>query len=458
MNANPNDPATEGGGGGLSSGALRALIGGVVLLVVAAVGFFIWRGVEADAEAETWDKYYVIRKDNEPRQDPLWNDLYGVFGAQRDRYVKALDRFLEAEATASGETLEADVRWRLAKTLADHVLSQRDLTDATKRRAYYEKALVQMEKIRDDFPEYPLNWDMWKPSKFPSLTRKFVDWLERNMAWEAKHLPTARAPDGTHTVVFRTTAGDLRAKLYVTDAKAWTDGFLERAISGAYDGTALFEKREIGDEADPREHAVRGGADDSRDRKAYDATDHLEMAGDPAGGGLLPSEARNRIPHTRGILAAWHDGATEYDHPHQFMFVVKDSPQLDYDFTPVGKLVDDASLATLDAIFARTTWRLDPKVNEDAGELRKVLDFFQVPVVITKVLVYDADGKLVEPEAGKAHPARDPATTKELSLSALEPDAYKAPVPEKPAAAKEGGDEDTEEGSDEGAEDGAEDK
>ena len=123
--------------------------------------------------------------------------------------------------------------------------------------------------------------------------------------------------------------------------------------------------------------------------------------------------AVNRIPHGRGVMAAWHDGATEYDDPIQFMFVVKSSPQLDYDYTPVGKLVDDASLTTLDEIFRRKTWRLDPKINEDAGDLRKVLDFFQAPVVIKKVLVYDAAGKLVEPEAGAAHPSRDPASTAE---------------------------------------------
>ncbi|MDJ0975623.1 MAG: peptidylprolyl isomerase [Planctomycetota bacterium] len=440
MNANPSDPTTEGGGGGLSAKTLRALIGGGVVLIIAVVAFFIWRGVEADAQADSWDKYHVIRKDNEPGQDPLWNDLYGVFGAQRDRYVKALEAFLEAEAKGSGETLEADVRWRIAKTLADHVLSQRDLTDATKRRDYYDRALAQMEKIRDDFPNYPLNWDMWKPSKFPSLTRKFVDWLQKNKEWEAEHLPMAREPDGEHTVVFRTTAGDLRAKLYVTDAKAWTDGFLARAISGGYDGTAIFEKREIGDAADPKEHAVRGGSDASRDRATYDANDHLTLAEDPRGGGLLPGEARNKIPHDRGIMAAWHDGATEYDDAVQFMFIVRDSQQLDYDYTPVGKLVDDASLTTLDEIFRRKTWRIDPKINEDAGELRQVLDFFQVPVVIKKVLVYDAAGKLVEPEAGKASASRDPATTAEQSLSTLDADAYKVPVPEKPAP-DNGGDE-----------------
>lgn len=432
MNANTNEAPPAGGSG---SPRLKALVIGAAVVAVAVMAFFIWRGVSEDAEAGVWDRYYALRQEHEPKQDPLWNDLYGVFAAQRDRYIRALDAFLEKEASENDDALEPEVRWRLAKTLADHILAQRDLTDATKRRAYYDRAIEQMGKIRDDFPDYPLNWDIWKPDRFPSLTRKFVDWLEKNRDWESKYLPSARAPDGEHTVVFQTTAGDVRVKMYATDAKAWVDGFLKRAIAGGYDGTSIFEKREIGtDAAESRENAIRGGSAESRDAQPYNTESHLKLAADPDGGGLLPAEARNLIPHTRGVMVAWHDAATEYDDPVQFMWVVQDSPQFDYGYTPVGKATDDASLATLDRIFERKTWRTDPKVSQDAGEARKILDYFQAPIVIVKVLVYGADGALIEPAAGAAHAARAIPSSDEGKLSTLKADAAKTAEPKKPAA------------------------
>lgn len=432
MNANPTGQAgSDGGGGGLSAGALRAILAGAVVLCLGLIAFFIWRGVEADANAEKWDTYFQLRQESEPRQDPLWNDIYGVFGAQRDRYIKVLESFLDKEAADAGGTLEAEVRWRIAKTVADHILAQRELTDVDKRKELYEKALVQMEKIQNDFPDFPLNWDMFKPAKFPSLTRKFVDWLKSNKEWEAQYLIREREPDSAETVVFRTNAGDIRVKLYAQDAKAWVEGFLARARNGAYDKTTIFEKRQVGEATSPREAAIRGGAEISRGLPNHDAKAHAKLAEKPAGGGLLPAKSRNMIPHKRGLMVAWHDGATNYDHERQFMFLAKDSPEYDYKYTPVGKLLDDASLATLDEIYNRKTWRLDPTVQADAAGGRSVLDFLQAPVVIEKVLVFGADGSLLG-AAGTASEHKVAATDDEKSLASLKPDAYRVDEPAPP--------------------------
>ena len=137
----------------------------------------------------------------------------------------------------------------------------------------------------------------------------------------------------------------------------------------------------------------------------------------------------------RGVVLAWHDPATTYDGPQTFVVVQQRSPLLDYDYSPIGKLIDEASLAPLDRIFAGDTWRDDVRSAVPTDGERDVADFLQVPVKIVKVLVYEG-GNLVQAET----PAPTKATVEaaEATLDGLKPDAYLTEPPERPKAPSAG--------------------
>ena len=406
---------------------MLVIVGAVLLIGVIAA--LLWKGVTDDAAAERWDKYADLRATYELGQDNFWQDPAGTYAAELSRYIKALEAFIEDEGGTSGDVLVAQARWRLARTTTDLILTMKDVLDPAKRAPMYEKAIAQLEKLQSEYPEFPLNSKMFRPDEFPTMTRKFIDFLQKNQAWEAQYLPKAQEPDGKHTIVVRTTRGDVRFNLYREAAPAWTEQFLERASAGFWDGTAIFGKREVGTTADPRERTLRGGDPDSRDAAPYDSKGHVDFAADDQGGGLMPGESRNRIPHERGIVAAWHDGGTTYDDKDQFIFVLARSPMLDYDYTPVGKITDPQSLDTLDRIWDQPTWNEDPLVRDDTGETRGILDYLQAPVRIEKILVFDESGALVK--ATDALPTKAAATAEEQSLRGLKVDAYKTAVPER---------------------------
>jgi hypothetical protein len=146
---------------------------------------------------------------------------------------------------------------------------------------------------------------------------------------------------------------------------------------------------------------------------------------------LLPAPTRHLMPIDRGLVCAWHDPATDYDGPQAFFVAMQRSPQLDYVFSPIGKLTDTASQETADRIFAGDVWRDDTTIGDSPEDDRKVADFLQAPVAIVKVLVYDGSGTLVEPE--EVGPHKKPVDETEASLDALTPDAYRVEPPKKPA-------------------------
>ena len=103
---------------------------------------------------------------------------------------------------------------------------------------------------------------------------------------------------------------------------------------------------------------------------------------------------------------------------------------LDYDYSPIGKLLDEASLATLDRLFAGDAWRDDVLSAAPSDEERDVADLLQAPVKIVKVLVYE-NGKLVAPD--QAAPTKAPGAADEDTLAGLKPDAYRVDPPKRPA-------------------------
>lgn len=417
---------------GLSPAKIKLLLIGLVVLLLGALGVAIFLDAKGNEAAERFDTLETIRKEYTPDQDPLWNNPHGIYNAEREEFIGTLENFLEREAKKVGGVLEAQTRFYIARTAADHILANPELFDRVRRSAWYQQAITQLTEIRDGHPEFPMNWPSLAQGSAPTLTRQFIDWLEKNMAWEAKYLPQSRTPTGSHVVVLRTERGDLQLRLYEEEAPMLAGAFLRQARSGALDGRAFIERREVGSAVDSQEHTVRLGPAQSLGLEPFDRAALAAIAKLAQSGGHSPESTRNTVLHDRGVISAWHDRATEYDDADQFLFVVRRSPLMDYDYTPVGKLEGEASLATLDRIYGSPTWRDDAETLNGA-EWRGILDYLQAPVRIVKALVFDAAGKRLDPADGEAAPGRVVPTADEATLSGLKADAYNVPAPTKPA-------------------------
>ena len=445
----------------------------LIALSVLLVAGIIWAVLRQRGEAEkdaVWDDYATLRKEGQPTfLDGYFFRTQAVDSAQRERYVRALNKFLEAKAGEMDGALEPHVRWRLAKTLTDHVFNNPKMLDTEKRAGYFEDAITQLETIKTKFSDWPLNWEKLRNAdpdgKEPTLTRQFIKFIKDNAAWEKEHFPKSVPPEAGTTVVLRTTRGDLRIRLYDELAPSWTDRFTQNVAAGAYDGLSIFEREGDPDDRDVTKAFLHGARDTLRDAKPYDRDGHLKLADAPKRRGVVPEATRHSVLHERGTVCAWHESSTTFDSPYddtfELVFVTRASPDMNYKYTPIGKIVDDASLEVLDAIAAVPLWSDDTDTRDDAeGRYPDILNVFQVPTVIVKALAFDAAGKRIDP-AGEAKASRVLPTADEHALSALKADAYKKPVPERPNGGGDDGsndrDGDSAEGEDAGSDDNGDD-
>jgi cyclophilin family peptidyl-prolyl cis-trans isomerase len=404
------------------------------VLAVAAVGLVAWllfKAADEEQRLEQWDVYGQIREENE------WEELFfdgsaPIYQAARDKYVRQLEAFIATLDASHKDALEPQARWRIVLTEGDSLLSMKDVLDVAKRLPHTERAIAQLQVLEKDFPSFPLNWGKeFAPPGFASTTRRLVDWFKKNAEWEREHLPRDKTPDATTTIVFRTDRGDMRMGLHVTDAPAATARLVAAVRNGLYDGTALVERVEDSVGGEMRIRGVRGGDARVGDAKPFEPEAALAWAKVDAREGLLPDESRNRVLHTRGTVTSWHPEGDVYDHPTMLIFVTHASPGLDYANTPVGKLLDTASLETLDRVFGAVVWREDPVVEKDSGDLRSIVSLYQAPARIVKALAYK-DGTLLAPE-GTPAPTRVAPDASEQTLAGLKPDAYKVEPPAPPA-------------------------
>jgi cyclophilin family peptidyl-prolyl cis-trans isomerase len=402
------------------------------VLVVAALGWLIFREAKSDSELTLWDEYAELRGAHEDRET-YFEPGGELTQTARDRYVAALLRFLEkVEKEGTGDALEPQVRWRIVKTEGESLLAMQDVLDMAKRQPHIDRALQQLQVLRDRFPDFPLNWgNAFAPPGHANQARKLQEWFGTNAAWEREWLPKDLPPDPGVVVVFRTERGDLRMGPYSTLGPRATARLLENVQRGAYDGTAFTARFEDDSTGQPTGQGVRAGDARARDAKPHDAKDHLRFAKPDEAEPQLLDETRNRVLHVRGVVTLWHEAQDLYDHPQELVFLTRDGSSLNYRFTPVGRLLDDASLATLDRIYGAKTWKDDPIVASDTGELALLREMFKAPTKIVKALAYK-DGALLSATAGALPTRVDPEET-EKTLGTLKPDAYRKEPPPEPA-------------------------
>lgn len=411
---------------------LRWILVALAALGLGALAWLIFRAADEDKRSERWDQYGELRRRNEG-EEMFFSGSEPLYQMMRDDYVRKLEEFLKAiEEQAAQDALAPQVRWRVVKTEGESLISMRDVLDVAKRIPHADRAIRHLEAIQEKYPDFPLNWGgSFAPPNFANQTRRLLQWFRDNKAWEQEWLPKDTPAETGVTVVLRTERGDLRLGLYTKDAPAATARFLAHVQAGRYDGTAFVARVDQSAGGETTVAAVRGGDPRATDVKPYDRQDHLRFASDAGLEGMLPDESRNRILHVRGVLTTWHGDET-YDDPQQLLLVVRDSPGLNYRHTPIGRLLDAASLATLDRLYAAKPWRDDPVVAADTGSLAALKDLFQAPAKIVKALAYGQDGALLTGTVPAA-PTKAAADESEKTLAGLKPDAYQVKPPDPPA-------------------------
>lgn len=407
----------------------------LIALGVAALAFAAWlvfREVHQDRALAHWDTYSTLRGQYE-EPEANFEPAGELTLATLDRYGAALEKFLETLKNQEGiGALEPQVRWRIVRNEGEILLRMQDVLDVTKRLPHAERALQQLEEIRQRFPDFPLNWGgAFAPQGFANQTRRLAEWFRQNADWEKENLPRELPAEPDPVVVLRTTRGDLRMGLYGALAPTATARLLADVEAGFYDGTCFAARFTDESTGSTTAEGVRAGDPRTRNAKPFDREGHLTFAQDDDVEHVLPDESRNRVLHVRGVVSAWRSSTDAYDHPHELLFLARDGSTMNYVYTPLGRLLDEASLATLDRIHASKTWRDDPIVARDTGDLAPLKDLLKAPVVIVKALVFR--GGALTASASAPLPTKVAATEDEKTLAGLKPDAYRTEPPAEPA-------------------------
>lgn len=342
----------------------------------------------------------------------------------RDEHARKLEEFLAK--TDGDAALTAHVRARIADVRLSQAFGRLAAGGSgAEIDGYLAAAEAQLETLRDKHPDMPLNWPAFGRGMrdaggapvpdAPSVVRRALAEIAKLRAWEKEHALRPVEPDADLVVVLRTTAGDLHVRTLSSVSPVSVRTFVDRACAGKLDGVRIFERRDR-----PGLGWVRVGSDAT---KKDPASDDDRLAWDDASSGETRTgePGRYRVLHTAGTLTSWHVLGESQDDPQQFLLVVKDSNDLDFEHTPFARLEPGLSLATLERIAALPTFSRD----RPGERLVKpgLADQLVAPVRIVKALVYDK---------GTARACATPLADDEKSLSTLRPDAYRSDEPPAP--------------------------
>jgi cyclophilin family peptidyl-prolyl cis-trans isomerase len=415
---------------------LKPVLLGVAVLAIGAAAWAIWSRVNDSKKDEVWDEAWKIgsERGESSARDWLVPSGPGDLVYQRD-LVRRLEDFL---AKHESETpLAPHLHYEIASHLRSQLLGMGDSGTFETRKPLYDAAIAHLETIREKFPDFASNREQFRPAGARSLTDLLLDRLREERAWDEKHGLRPPAADEDVVVLLRTTKGDLRLRTLSKDAPKRVAAFVERVCKGELDGTSFFTSR--GDVHSPlaamnREAEgqtwVRGGDARTRVEKTPPAKDRAEWGTPTPATPVPPEPSRHHVQHVRGVVSAWHDVADDEDDPEQFLIVVRDSPDLDHQYTPFAIVMDEKpSLETLDRIFSQRTIRQDRDATsaalDDAAE--KVADQFVDPVKIVKALVYEKDALKDCPRVATAATIRD--SEKKLSTVKVDEDVPPPPPP-----------------------------
>jgi cyclophilin family peptidyl-prolyl cis-trans isomerase len=413
---------------------MKAVAIGVGVLVLGAVGWFIWGQVREGRREDRWDDLYRLQEQQGRAQESHkdWTFARAGDAPERDAYIAKLEQFLDEH---SGDpVVSAHVRMLLFDLEQVQILALSPTATKDDLKKRWDKAEAHLKAVIEKYPDFPLNWDAFKPigeaAGFSSIAKMLLSKLQENRRWEDENGLEAVAPDADVEAVVRTTRGDLRLRFFPAASPALVRSFVDRACRGEWDGTAFFARHERTDEK-----YLRAGDPRTKDAEAKDEA-RLQW-GEPGPADPLPYEdGRYRILHLKGTVSAWHEAGDDDDEVDQFLVVTTDSPELNYAYTPFAK-VDAASLATLDRISGTQTFEdKEPAIVSDTKRSR-LQDQFVKPVRIVKVLVYEKGELKACHDATKVRESERKIATlvADEDLVKEEPPPPPAPPPTPPPAA-----------------------
>ncbi len=404
-----------------NSGKWKLAAAGVLVALLGGGAFAVWKSVQHGQNADRWERLATI---TDVRDDSVGDVETGAALAvdvlARDDYIGKLEDFIAKEDPDAAATIHAHSM--VANLQMTQILAAASSAKAQDVDARYASAEKHWKSVKDAGIELPLTANRFRPLEAARMVDLLLKKLEVNRKWDAAHGIRPATTDADVLVLLRTTEGDLQLRLFSKDGQSPTlaKAFADRACKGLLDGTLLFAKR-----ADSDEGWVRGG--DVRIKETpLPATDEerLKWGGASPGDPILPEAGRHRIAHLKGTIAAWHEDDDPYDDPAQFLIETKDSPHLDTDYTPFGK-VEEISSSTLERLAAAKTRADESTAIRMDAKLSKLADQLVKPVVIVKALVYD---KGVLRACGSATKLED----NEKKLETVVPDATRIIPPPPP--------------------------
>jgi len=403
----------------------------VTALLVAGGAWWLLREVNTGRELERWARLHTIESGyRDAFSTRGWtNPAEDVDLTVRDKHVKALEEFLPTAESDAG--LAAHVHALIADVRMSQAYGRMAAGAGADVDGYLADAQKHLEILRDKFPDAQLNWSQFGrairnrdgsgtgSSDAPSIVRRALADVATLRAWEKDNALKKIEPDADTTVVLRTTAGDVRLKVYGTASPATVKAFLDRVCAGGLDGVRVFQRRERADE-----NWLRVGDDRT---KAATPSDDERVAWDEATPGetRAPESGRFRILHTPGTVTSWHGIADSDDDPQQFLIVTKESTALNFEHTPFARVEEGPSMDTVARMVALATYAKDqPDIR---GKKPALADQIVAAPRIVKAIVYDK---------GAARACTGPLEDDEKSLDALKADKYRKdePPPAPPAA------------------------
>lgn len=400
-------------------------------LLVAGGAWWLLREVNTGRAMERWARLDAIEAPyRESFSTRTWTAPAEDADIQaRDRHVTALEEFLP---TAEGDAgLAAHVHARIVDVRMSQAFGRMALGAGADVDGYLADAQRHLEVLRDRYPDAPLNWAAFGRAvrnkdgtganlvDAPSIVRRALADVATLRAWEKDNALKKVEPDADTIVVLRTTAGDVRVRLYGAASPLAVKTFVDRACAGALAGTRIFQRRDRGDEG-----WLRVGDDRT---KAASPTEDDRVAWDEASAGETrpPEPGRYRILHTPGTVTSWHGIADTDDDPQQFLFVTKASPALNFEHTPFARVEEGPSMSVLERIAGMATYAKDqPDIR---GKKPQLADQLVDAPHIVKAIVFDK---------GAARACTGTLDDDEKTLDGLKLDKYrKADAPPTPAPA-----------------------
>ena len=406
----------------------RGIAIGVLLALLAFGAWSVWSAVRKGQEVERWERLADVTSLREEAFERAWTNAPSdaMTAIARDQHVEKLEALLAKEGESS--KVAPHLHAVIANVVLEQILGAPASMPSERLMGLYDKADAHLKTLEEGYPDAAINSTRMNVGNRSTVTRLVRDRLAKNREWQSKHGLKAIEPEPDRVVLIRTTEGDLRMRLYSQPeaSPALSKAFVDRVCAGFYDGTTLFARRD-----DLNEAWVRGGDARTKPPATTPAPgDEIDTTtwGDPSPGEpTLPERARWRVLHAKGVVSAWHEVGESTDDASQFLICAKDSTELDFEFTPFGK-IEDASIPVLERIHARkTVGEEHPEVRVDLKKV-KTAEHLVRPVTVVKVLVYDKGVLLACGDAARADETEKKLDT--VKVDALRvPDAPTPPTP-----------------------------